>query len=268
MARKTTSKKPKKTSNVKRKPKPVKPSKKPKASSKSSSKNSRATTKTEGITKDGKKFPIPKLGESLKLPPCPTLPPEPKPKPQTVEDKKLIESMLYMKTNKFMQKSKSTIKFDTVKEAEDIAKEDIVAAIIDKTNLLKQDKSDLQKKGNNLSLQGLKLLQIPLKTKIWKSSIVKKDLESIYKIFTEVESVIIPMKGLQIKIDEEHEKNLNRKEIELTQEKQAAEEANEKLLEPLPTKSTPKAKMKSPTTKPKPTKITPKKPTSPKKPKK
>ena len=124
---------------------------------------------------------------------------------KTIEDKKLIESILYLKQNKLLKESKSTIKFETVKEAEDEAKEDVMTTIKEKMNFLKQDISELQKAGYALHLEGIKLLEIPLKQKIWLSTCNKKDLENIFKLLEEVSIIVSPLK-------ESHEKEVAEKE--------------------------------------------------------
>ena len=69
----------------------------------------------------------------------------PKPTSKTIEDKDLIESLLFLKTNKLVNQV-PMVKFETTKEAEDSTKEDVVALIKEKTNTIRSDISDIQKK--------------------------------------------------------------------------------------------------------------------------
>jgi len=80
--------------------------------------------------------------------------------------------------------------FETVKEAEDNAKEEIVFSIKDKVNNLKQDISDLQKHGYELKLDGIKLLGIPLKVKVWLSNQKKQELENMFSIINAVKVLV------------------------------------------------------------------------------
>lgn len=119
---------------------------------------------------------------------------------KTIEDKNLIESLIYLKKSNLIKESKSVARFETVGEAEKSSREEIVATINEKLNGLKQDISELQKAGYALKLEGIKLLQVPLKTKIWLATLEKKDLKNIFKIQKDVEIIISPMK-------KEYEKN-------------------------------------------------------------
>ncbi|MCK5450087.1 hypothetical protein KAI32_04420 [Candidatus Pacearchaeota archaeon] len=113
---------------------------------------------------------------------------------KTIEDKNLIESTIFLKSKNILKPSESKIKFETVKEAEDSMKEDIVGAINEKTNELKQEVSEMQKKGNDLILEKIKSLQIPLKLKVWLATTNKKDLEIILNIFSSIEKTLEPIK--------------------------------------------------------------------------
>jgi len=114
---------------------------------------------------------------------------------KTIEDKNLIESVLFLKAKNLLSESKSTIKFETIKEAETEKKEEIVNVIREQINIIKQNITELQKVGYNLHLESIKLIEVPLKTKIWTSTLAKKDLENIFKIFQEVETIITPLKS-------------------------------------------------------------------------
>lgn len=118
----------------------------------------------------------------------------------TPEDKGIIESLLYLK-EKGLIKNQPSIHFESVKEAETSAKEDIVAIIKEKLNTMKQDLSYVQKKGQNRKLDGIRLLEVPLKIKVWLSTTSRKDLENIFSILESVEKEIAPIK----KIEEEKE---------------------------------------------------------------
>ena len=188
------------------------------------------------------KLPAPKPGEQLSFPPVPHIPPEPAKAPKTVEDRKLIASLLYMKQNNFMKESKSIIKFDTVKEAEDAAKEDIVSAINERTHNIQQDISEMQKKGHDLKTQIMKLLRIPLETNLWKSTRSAKELQKIFTIILQVEAIVNPIKNLQSKKDVENEQQLKNKEMELEQEFKTRKSRHQELFAPIvkPTPQTPK----------------------------
>lgn len=147
---------------------------------------------------------------------------------KTIEDKNLIESLHYLKQNNLLPESKSTVIFETVKEAEDSAKEDIISLIKEKVNLAKQDITELQKAGYNLHFETIKLISVPLKIKVWTSHPKKTDLENIFKIIKEVNAVIGPFKSEneeKIKEKERLEKEAEEKEKQEEKQKQALEES-------------------------------------------
>ena len=117
-----------------------------------------------------------------------------KPSTITIQDKNLIESILYLKQNNLLPESKSIIKFESAEEAENSKKEEIMGIIKEKTNTTKQDITQLQKAGYNLHFETIKLIAIPLKQKIWLSTLTKKDLENIFKILKEVSIITTPLK--------------------------------------------------------------------------
>jgi hypothetical protein len=169
---------------------------------------------------------------------------------KTIEDKNLIESILYLKQNHPLPESHSKIKFETVKEAEDDKKEEVVLLIKETLNATKQTITELQKAGYNLHLETIKLIGIPLKIKVWLSNSKKKELENIFKTFEEVNSIIIPMK-------KENEAKIAEKERqEKLIDQQEKEEAQKKIA---PTPQTP-TQTKTPNTQP-----TTNKPNSPEK---
>jgi hypothetical protein len=136
-------------------------------------------------------------------------------KSATVENKDLIESALYLKKNNFLQESKTTIKFETVKEAEDEKIEEVVGAINEKMNLMKQEG------GFELKLEGITILEVPLKTRVWKATLAQKDLESIFNIMLKIEPIL---KRYRVELDEKiAEKERVEKEKE---EKAKIEEGN------------------------------------------
>ncbi len=141
----------------------------------------------------------------------------------TIKDKNLIESLLYLKKNNLLQDNKNaTIKFETTKDAEDSKKGDITDLIKEKLNSTKQDITELQKAGYNLHLETIKLIEIPLKQKIWTSTLLKKDLENIFKILKEVNAIILPLKKeneKKIAEKEKLEKITNQKEQQSLQQK-------------------------------------------------
>jgi len=112
----------------------------------------------------------------------------------TIQNKNLIESLLYLKQNNLIQDSKSTLRFESTKEAEDSKKEDVIYAIKEKLSTTKQEITELQKSGYNLHLEGIKLIKIPLKEKIWLATLTKQDLEKIFKTLKEVNTIITPLK--------------------------------------------------------------------------
>lgn len=187
-------------------------------------------------------------------PPKPSPPAKPTPpKTYAIEDRNLIESMMYMKQNNLLGIDKSSPKFDSVKEAEDYAKEQVTSSIKDQLNTLKQDISELQKKGYELNLEGIRLLEIPLKVRVWNATALKKDLEAIQAILHHVSPLVAAFK-----------KDLEAKEKEkerLENEKEAKEKAEQKAKEakkvlPAQTKPTPQNPPKEKTL---PVKSTPKK---------
>lgn len=149
----------------------------------------------------------------------------------TISNKNLIESLHYLKQEKFLQDSASKIKFETVKEAEDNKIEEVVSIIVEKTNQAKQDISQLQKAGYNLHLETIKLIEIPLKTKVWKATLLKKDLEIIFNKIKEVYLIIDPLK---IK----NEKDIAEKE-RLEKEKDQKEKEENEAKRPTINKTTP-----------------------------
>lgn len=183
--------------------------------------------------KNPPKLPAPKLGEPLNLPPVPKMKPDPPKGPQTVQDTKLIASLQYMKMNKFMQQPKSIIKFDSVKEAEDTAKEDIVSAINERMHDIQQNMSELQKKGHDMSIQKMKLLQVPLKANLWKATRSAKELQKIFTIFLQIESIVNPKKKIQEKKDIYHEQYLKNREAQLENEKKSREITHKNLISPI-----------------------------------
>lgn len=193
--------------------------------------------------KNPPKLLVPKPGEQLSFPPVPHIPPEPPKIPKTVEDQKLIASLLYMKQNNFMKETSSNIKFDTVKEAEDTAKEDISSAINERVHNIRQDISDMQKKGHNLNTQSMKLLQVPLKLNLWKSTRSAKELQKIFTIILQVEAIVNPIKNFQTKKDMENEQRLKNNETKLEQQKAFAVSEHKKLFAPIikPIPQTPKS---------------------------
>lgn len=120
-------------------------------------------------------------------------PAQPKKISKTVEDKDLIKSILFMKTKGLIKDLPTKVVFETVKEAEDSKKEDILAAINEKLNNVKEDISRLQKDGASLKLYSLKLLQIPMKIKIWKSNNEAKELENIFKVLDNIQVKLKPL---------------------------------------------------------------------------
>lgn len=222
-------------------PPPTQPSEKPKAPQTQKQPPAQPSQQNPRIDANGKpysvknppKLPTPKPGESLNLPPVPKMRPDPPKGPQTVHDSKLIASLQYMKTNNFMQEPKTTIKFDSVKEAEDTAKEDVVSAINERMHSIQQDMSELQKKGHDMSIQKMKLLQVPLKTNLWRATRSAKELQKIFTIFIQIENVVNPLKQLQEKKNLEHEQYLKNKEAQLENEKKTREIAHKQLITPI-----------------------------------
>ena len=58
---------------------------------------------------------------------------------KAIEDKDLIESVLFLKAKNLLSESKSTIKFETTKEAETEKKEEIVNVIREQINIIKRN---------------------------------------------------------------------------------------------------------------------------------
>jgi len=192
-------------------------------------------------------------------PQTPTAKPEPttpqtSPKPpapkvsKTIHDTGLIASIAYLKENNLLPENKSKIVFETVKEAEDSSKEDVVSLINETLNTLKQDISELQKKGYKIKLTGISLLPIPLKTKIWLATTAKKDLINIYQIINDAKMVIDPLKADLEKKEIENEERLKKREEALKSEKER-QQAESKAILNMGSK-----KVTSPLTKPAPTK--------------
>jgi len=154
-------------------------------------------------------------------------PPEKKDESKTVEDSGLINSLLFLKENKLIKDKETTIKFSSTKEAEDSAKEDVVLSIKDTLTTLKQDISELQKKGYELKLDGIKLLSVPIKVRVWKSTTSRKDLEAIFNLIWNVKSKIDPLKKLQEQRGAEKERLEKEKE---KQEKLAREQKENAIL--------------------------------------
>jgi len=178
--------------------------------------------------------PQPKPQQKQPAPQKPTTPNQEQKNEKTVEDKKLIESLFFIK-EKGLQKEKPKIKFQTVKEAENSAIEDISGIINEKINSIKQDISELQKKGNDLGIEGLKLLQVPLKLKVWESSREKKDLEKVFSIIEEVIYKVNPVKKKQEEKDleaERREKEKEKREKELQKIKEQNQKKDKKLIQP------------------------------------
>lgn len=117
----------------------------------------------------------------------------------TIQDKNLIASLAYLKEIGKFPKNKAKPNFESVREAEEAAKEDVVSVINEGLHGLQQDISDIQKKGVDLRLEGIRLLQVPLKTKVWLATVSREDLEKIFEILSEVEKKIIPLKEKVLK---------------------------------------------------------------------
>ncbi len=117
----------------------------------------------------------------------------------TIENKDLKESIHYLFPDN------PVVKYETIKEAEESSKEEVVSMINGKTAETKQQITVLQKAGYNLHLETIKLIAIPLKTKVWLSTLTKKDLEKIFEIINEVNKIISP-------IEKENEKKILEKE--------------------------------------------------------
>jgi hypothetical protein len=141
-----------------------------------------------------KENPVPKPIAKVKQAETPTVPQITQKKSATIKDMGLIESLHYLKQNNLLPESKSTIKFETVKEAEDAKKEEIIDVIKEKVNAIKQDITALQKAGHNLHLETIRLIAVPLKQKVWLSTLAKKDLENIFNIFKDVNLIVVPLK--------------------------------------------------------------------------
>lgn len=145
-------------------------------------------------------------------------------KSKTIESKELIDSMLFLKEKNLFTKNRPQIRFESVEEAEDSAKEDVTSVINDNLNSIKQDISDLQKKGYQLKLIGIKLIKIPLKTKIWLSTCSRRDLEVVFNILDSVSKKIEPLKKemklkeLEKEAKEKKEKQTEKKKIKESEE--------------------------------------------------
>jgi len=146
------------------------------------------------ITKPIKTKQIPT--QAPNLPPVQKSPtPIPKqPQSTTIQNKNLIASLYYLKQNKLLPENKSKVKFETTKDAEDSTKEDIISIIKEHINRTKETISELQKAGYNLHLEGIKLLAIPLKIKVWQATLKVHELENIFKILREVNIITTPLK--------------------------------------------------------------------------
>lgn len=112
----------------------------------------------------------------------------------TIEDKDLIDSVLFLKQNKFMNEIKTSVNFESVKEIEDFYKEEVISTIKEKINFLKEGISELQKKGEELHLEGIQLLEIPLKVRLWKARPIRKELENIYTILEKITTLTTKLK--------------------------------------------------------------------------
>jgi hypothetical protein len=154
--------------------------------------------------------------------PAPKPQPAPPKKPATIENKNLIESILYLKEKKLIEESQNKIKFESTKEAEESKAEEVISIITEKTRDIKENISELEKSGKNLHIDSIKLISVPLKTKIWLSTYGRKDLENIFKILEEVKKVVDPLKQeLDKKIQEKErlEKEADAKEASKNQAK-------------------------------------------------
>lgn len=135
-------------------------------------------------------------------------------KSKTIEDTGLIDSLSFLKEKKLLPENKSKVIFETVKEAEDSAKEDVLAVINEKRNNLRQEISELQKKGYDLRLTALSLLQIPLKAKLWLASPSRDGLEKIFEIVFSAERKITPLKKELEEKERQKEEELKKREKE------------------------------------------------------
>ena len=115
-------------------------------------------------------------------------------KSATIENNDLIKSVIYLKGTGILNESKGTVKFETVKEAEESIIDDIKSSIMDKLNSIKETVSNLQKDGTPLKLYSLKLIQVPMKINVWTATLNEKDLKSIVETLNNIEQKIKPLK--------------------------------------------------------------------------
>jgi len=155
-----------------------------------------------------------------------------------VQDKNLIESVLYLKKNNLLPENKSTVKYETVQEAEEEKCEEVLYVVKEKVNNLKQEISELQKAGYNLHLETIKLLEVPLKTRVWLATRSVHDLEIIFNLIFDVQKITKPFR-------EEFNKKLAEKEM-LEKEAAAKEKSKAKLVSGKKEKANPVANSKEP----------------------
>jgi hypothetical protein len=110
---------------------------------------------------------------------------------EKIENPILKESLLYLISEKIVNKNKINWKGDFEKNV----KQEIQESIDEKYKDINEKFSELRRSGNDLGVLNFKLMIIPLKIKIFLSTYEKKDAEIIIMRIKEIENEINSIKS-------------------------------------------------------------------------
>lgn len=147
-----------------------------------------------------------------------------------IKDSNLIRCISYAKSVGAIKNFPSRSNYENSKEAEEDAKEEICSFLNEKIISLKQDISELRKEGFDVEIEDIKLLEIPLKIKVWRAYCDEIGLKKIYESLLSIESVI---KNLKVELEKkisEKEKKEKEKEKEFEIESKKRKEEHEKII--------------------------------------
>jgi len=105
-----------------------------------------------------------------------------------INDKELVEILKYLEKEGYdVKKEILNKKFDSAKELRDFLKEILVSFLMNKYEALKEKISLLRKSGRDVEYEWLKLMMVPSKIEIFKSTLARKDFNKVMELIDSLE---------------------------------------------------------------------------------
>jgi hypothetical protein len=160
---------------------------------------------------------------------------------EKIQDKNMIEVIQNYKDKSTVDRKVSNKTFDTRRELIGFLKEVMITPLVNRYEDLKDRISDIRKAGKKAGNLNYKIMQIPLKIKVFNTNFKQKELDMVNNLMNSIEEKI---KGfeLAIKKEEEQKELLEKKKLE--KEKLAKQKEAQKVQKPVVKKQTTKPVVK------------------------